>query len=538
MLLRSIKQVKRQAELLTSAVLLCALLGSSSVWAKGAIDKIRVGQDSQKTRVVFDLKDRVNYKVMRLSNPSRVEVVFKQAESRISFKNKTLNDPRLYKLDVDSNPQVTKVTLKLHRTLDVSSFHLAENAQGFERLVVDLRELKFTKKPSLDVVEKKSVKKTTGSSEQVAKQSEARGDEVSELAAQSVKSSPKSVKSNEVTQKKASVVERKTSDTVAEKTLQQLARELSDQLTNPLHLPEKGVKEVVVALDAGHGGKDSGAINRQKKIMEKDVTLQLAKQLKKKIDAEPHMRAVLTRDRDVFIPLHERVKIAKEQGADIFISIHADAFSDHRVRGGSIYVLSRRGASSTMARLLAKRENAYLQDVSLKGFDNDVAYALSDLSRQANVEHSRKLANSVLAEMKGRVSLHKEQVQSAGFAVLKSIDIPSMLIETAFISNPHEARNLVNPKFQKKMASAIVRGLNRYVVDNINNSPDTMPDTLFVRYKVQSGDTLSGIARRFNAEISRIKQVNRIKNADHLYRGKVLRIPVTEQLLARLDNMT
>ncbi|MBO1924263.1 N-acetylmuramoyl-L-alanine amidase [Thiomicrorhabdus sp. 6S3-12] len=536
MLFRSIKQVKRQAELLTSAVLLCALLGSSSVWAKGAIDKIRVGQDSHKTRVVFDLKDRVDYKVMRLSNPSRVEVVFKQAESRISFENKTLNDPRLYQLNVDSNPQVTKVTLKLHRSLDVSSFHLAENAQGFERLVVDLREAKPNKQPSLEVAEK-SVKKTTGSSGQVAKQSEARGD-VSEFAAQSVKSSPKSVKSNEVTQKKASVVERKTSDTVAEKTLQQLARELSDQLTNPLHLPEKGVKEVVIALDAGHGGKDSGAINRQKKIMEKDVTLQLAKQLKKKIDAEPHMRAVLTRDRDVFIPLHERVKIAKEQGADIFISIHADAFSDHRVRGGSIYVLSRRGASSTMARLLAKRENAYLQDVSLKGFDNDVAYALSDLSRQANVEHSRKLANSVLAEMKGRVSLHKEQVQSAGFAVLKSIDIPSMLIETAFISNPHEARNLVNPKFQKKMASAIVKGLNRYVVDNINNSPDTMPDTLFVRYKVQSGDTLSGIARRFNAEVSRIKQVNRIKNADHLYRGKVLRIPVTEQLLARLDNMT
>ncbi|QKI89442.1 N-acetylmuramoyl-L-alanine amidase [Thiomicrorhabdus xiamenensis] len=536
MLLRSIKQVKRQAELLTSAVLLCALLGSSSVWAKGAIDKIRVGQDSQKTRVVFDLKDRVNYKVMRLSNPSRVEVVFKQAESRISFKNKTLNDPRLYKLDVDSNPQVTKVTLKLHRTLDVSSFHLAKNAQGFERLVVDLRELNANKKSSLDVAEKKIVKKTTTVAKPVSTHNEHHG-KTSELAHQSAKPSP-NIKSSEAKQKTASVVEHKVSDTVAEKTLQQLARELSDQLKNPLHLPEKGVKEVVIALDAGHGGKDSGAINRQKKIMEKDVTLQLAKQLKKKIDAEPHMRAVLTRDRDVFIPLHERVKIAKEQGADIFISIHADAFSDHRVRGGSVYVLSRRGASSTMARLLAKRENAYLQDVSLSGFDNDVAYALSDLSRQANVEHSRKLANSVLAEMKGRVSLHKEHVQSAGFAVLKSIDIPSMLIETAFISNPHEARNLVNPKFQRKMASAIVKGLNRYVVDNINNSPDTMPDTLFVRYKVQSGDTLSGIARRFNAEVSRIKQVNRIKNADHIYRGKVLRIPVTEQLLARLDNMT
>jgi len=258
----------------------------------------------------------------------------------------------------------------------------------------------------------------------------------------------------------------------------------------------------------------------------------MAKSLKKIIDGQPGMHAVLTRDKDVFIPLSKRVKIAKEKNADLFISIHADAFNDHSVRGGSVYILSERGASSTMAKLLAKSENASLDEVSLNGLDDDVAFALSDLSREATVKESRKLAKTVLGEMQKKVKMHKHSVQSAGFAVLKSIDMPSLLIETAFISNPHEARNLMSQKFQMKMAGAIVDGLAKYVDQNTKKT--RWGETLYVQYKVQRGDTLSQIAANYAVTTQTLKKLNGIKNANSLYVGKKLKIPVSEKLVAGL----
>ena len=287
----------------------------------------------------------------------------------------------------------------------------------------------------------------------------------------------------------------------------------------------------VVAIDPGHGGKDVGAVGHGN-IYEKNVTLQISKELKRLIDQQPGMRAVLTRDRDVFIPLHERVAIAKNSRADIFISVHADAFHDQSVQGGSLYVLSNGGASSVMARMLAKSENASLQNRQLTGLDSDVAFALSDMSRGANIRASKKLGESVLQEMKKSVKMHKHTVQSANFAVLKSIDMPSLLVETAFISNPSEATKLINKEFQVSMASSIVRGLQRFVGNN--GQKPRWGETLYVQYKVQPGDTLSQIADNYQVTIHTLKKLNGIENPNQLYVGKQLRIPLSEQVVAGL----
>ncbi|MDX1796708.1 MAG: N-acetylmuramoyl-L-alanine amidase, partial [Hydrogenovibrio sp.] len=256
------------------------------------------------------------------------------------------------------------------------------------------------------------------------------------------------------------------------------------------------------------------------------------KKLKKYIDAQPGMRAVLTRDRDIFIPLHKRVRLAHKMNADIFISIHADSFPDRSARGGSVYVLSTKGASSVMARVLAKSENASLNDIKLKGRDSDVAFVLSDLTREANIRASRKLAKSVLHAMGRSVRLHKSSVQSADFAVLKSIDMPSMLIETAFVSNPTEARNLKSNRFQSKMAKSIAMGITRFVKQNAQEP--RWGEKLYVHYRVQKGDTLSEIAANYKVSTHRLKKINHIKEADQLYVGKKLRIPVSENMIATL----
>ncbi|MCF6253887.1 MAG: N-acetylmuramoyl-L-alanine amidase [Thiomicrorhabdus sp.] len=268
-----------------------------------------------------------------------------------------------------------------------------------------------------------------------------------------------------------------------------------------------------------------------RKYREKIVVLSIARELKRILRARG-FTVYMTRDSDRFIKLRNRTKYANRKNADIFISIHADAFHDHSVRGGSVYVLSQGGASSVMARLLAKSENASLQNVKLHGRDDDVAFALSDLARDANIRSSRKLAKTVLGEMQKKVKMHKHSVQSAGFAVLKSIDMPSLLIETAFISNPHEARNLKSKKFQRKMASAIVGGLNKFVKQNAQKP--RWGETLYVHYKVQRGDTLSQIAANYNVSTKALKKLNKIKNANELYVGKKVKIPLSEKIIATL----
>lgn len=224
---------------------------------------------------------------------------------------------------------------------------------------------------------------------------------------------------------------------------------------------------VTIVLDPGHGGEDPGAIGRGGSY-EKHVTLAIAKRLKAKIDAVPNMRAVLTRDGDFFIPLNQRVEKARRLRADLFVSVHADAFIKPTARGSSVFVLSENGASSSAARWLAKKENDadLIGGVNISTKDPYLARTLLDLSQTATNNDSLKLGQAVLGELRHINTLHKAQVEQAGFAVLKAPDIPSILIETAFISNPEEEKRLNDESYQDRMATAILQGLQRYFSKN------------------------------------------------------------------------
>lgn len=220
---------------------------------------------------------------------------------------------------------------------------------------------------------------------------------------------------------------------------------------------------MLVAIDAGHGGEDPGAIGASGS-REKHVTLKVARKLKEKIDAEPNMRAYLTRDGDYFIPLHERVNKARAVKADLFVSVHADAFLRPEARGSSVFALSENGATSAAARWLAKRENDadLIGGVNIDVKDKYLKRTLIDLSQTATINDSLRLANYVLKEIGEINTLHKNDVEQAGFAVLKAPDIPSILVETAFISNPEEEKRLNDEAYQDKLASAILNGIKAY----------------------------------------------------------------------------
>ncbi len=229
----------------------------------------------------------------------------------------------------------------------------------------------------------------------------------------------------------------------------------------------KVARMVTIVIDAGHGGEDSGARGRGG-TLEKDVTLAIAKRLKERIDLEPGMRAVLTRDGDYFIPLAQRVQKARRVQADLFVSVHADAFVQPHARGSSVFALSERGATSAAARWLAKRENEsdLIGGVNLDVKDPVLARTLLDLSQTATINDSLKLGKAVLGELGDINPLHKAAVEQAGFAVLKAPDIPSILVETAFISNPQEEKRLRDGRYQEKMANAMLLGIRRYLAQN------------------------------------------------------------------------
>jgi N-acetylmuramoyl-L-alanine amidase len=224
---------------------------------------------------------------------------------------------------------------------------------------------------------------------------------------------------------------------------------------------------VTITLDPGHGGEDPGAVGRGGSY-EKNVTLAVAKRLKAKIDTEPNMRAVLTRDSDFFVPLNVRVQKARRLQSDLFVSIHADAFVKPNARGSSVFVLSERGASSSAARYLAQKENSadLIGGVNIDVKDPMLARTLLDLSQTATISDSLKFGKAVLGELGNINILHKAGVEQAGFAVLKAPDIPSILIETAFISNPEEEKRLNDENYQDKMAEAILSGMKKYFAKN------------------------------------------------------------------------
>jgi len=290
-------------------------------------------------------------------------------------------------------------------------------------------------------------------------------------------------------------------------------------------------RDIVIAIDAGHGGHDPGAVGKAR-TREKDVALEISRKLASRIDAEPGMKAVLVRTGDYYIDLRERMAIARRHRADLFISVHADAVDDRRARGSSVYALSMKGASDEAARKLAERENASVTigGVSLDDKDDVLASVLLDLSQNAALSASVDVGDKVIAELATIGKVHRRTVQYAGFLVLKSPDMPSILVETAFISNPDEERKLRTASHQGRLADAILTGVRTYFYSN--PPPDTRiamdlkrQPVRQVRHVISRGDTLSEIAERYNVSLSAIRAENRLRD-DNIRIGQTLLIPV------------
>jgi N-acetylmuramoyl-L-alanine amidase len=252
-----------------------------------------------------------------------------------------------------------------------------------------------------------------------------------------------------------------------EKAADRNADKLANDNAPQSHAKAGAQRLVVVALDAGHGGEDPGAIGPSG-LYEKDVVLKVAQKLRALINAQPGMRAMLTRESDYFVPLHERVIKARRVKADLFVSIHADAFMDPEARGASVFALSETGASSAAARWMAQKENSSDQvgGVNVKNKDATVMRTLLDMSTTAQIKDSLKLANAVLGHLGKIGKLHRGKVEQAGFAVLKAPDIPSILVETGFISNPQEESKLQDEDYQSELADALLQGIQRYFAKN------------------------------------------------------------------------
>ena len=291
---------------------------------------------------------------------------------------------------------------------------------------------------------------------------------------------------------------------------------------------KKDNRDLIIAIDAGHGGEDPGALG-PKKIYEKHVVLEIAKELKAKFDKTRGYKAILVRTGDYYVPLSKRRDIARKANADLFLSIHADAFTNPQANGTSVFALSSKGATSTFARVLAKRENNadLVGGVSLNDKDQVLSSVLLDLSMTHKMQASLDVGDRVLKNM-GKISrLHSKRVEQAAFAVLKTPDIPSLLIETGFISNPGEAKKLSTKSYRQKMANAIFTGVHSWF-------KESAPEDSFIAqqysakansvYVVESGDTLSQIANRYDVSVASIKKYNKLKKSS-LHVGQRLEIP-------------
>ena len=309
------------------------------------------------------------------------------------------------------------------------------------------------------------------------------------------------------------------------------------QAGKPVAAPRNEDKrDVVIAIDAGHGGEDPGALGptvRGSRIREKDVVYQIAQRLQRKLAAAKGFRPVMVRQGDYYIALRKRVEIARKARADLFVSIHADAFRVASVSGASVYTLSEKGASSENARWLAEKENRSdliggVGGVSLDDKDDLLAHVLLDLSMDANRSASIQAGESLLGQLGSVAKLHKRRVEQAGFVVLKSPDVPSILVETGYISNPDEARRLHSADYQEKIAGALLQGIRAYMEQSA--PPGTLiawqRDQGSVRYTIARGDTLSGIAVRYGTSTRRIKQANGL-SGDRIRVGQVIVIPAS-----------
>ena len=289
----------------------------------------------------------------------------------------------------------------------------------------------------------------------------------------------------------------------------------------PRYQTKKTARDLIIAIDAGHGGEDPGAIG-QRGTLEKDVVLKIAKELEKLVKRERGMKPLMVRTGDYYIGLKERVKKAQIAQADLFISIHADAFKNGKARGTSVFILSERGASSDLASYLADSENNADLNGGVSGTNDDLLnMVLADMVKNSTLEDSHQIASKVLTGLKGVNHLHKDTVEQAGFRVLKA-GRPAILVETAFISNRKEEKKLRSRKHQQALAKAIFKGTRAYF--HSNPVPGTLLALRDRKHRIARGETLSGIARQYQVSLATIRDVNDI-NGNNLRVGKVISIP-------------
>jgi N-acetylmuramoyl-L-alanine amidase len=421
--------------------------------ASVTVKAVRLWPSPDYSRITLELSGKPDYKVFTLKNPDRLvldltgvdnNAVLQAASGQVSAQ-----DPLIANLRSGLNaPGVTRVVVELKGEVNPKAFSLAPLGDYGNRLVIDLY-------PSAE-------KQAANTESQVEK-----------AIAQA--SQPPLTDAKPETKSETRSADQKTPDAV------QSAPPLKSSLTIASEKPAKPEKEagvdkpkksgyirlITVAVDAGHGGEDPGASGANG-THEKNITLEIARRLKAHIDSIPNMRAVLTRDGDYFVPLAQRVVKARKAQADLFVSIHADAFPSEAARGSSVFALSEKGATSAAARWLAKRENEadMVGGVNIDVKDKYLKQTLIDLTQTATISDSLKLANNVLGELGDINNLHRGHVEQAGFAVLKAPDIPSILVETAFISNPDEEKRLLSDEYQEKLATAITDGIKRYFDKN------------------------------------------------------------------------
>ena len=429
--------LSRRKHLQTSAKFLSfALLLSEVDIAWGAkILGVRIWPSEDYTRITLESDTPLPITQQILTNPDRLVVDMQGLELNPTLKDLVAkvkpNDPYVSQIRVGQfQPGIVRLVFDLKEPIKPQLFTLEPVGEYNFRMVFDL----YPTTPP---------------------------DPLMELVKSSAKKESALVKSNEEVDFIAQFATKKEKD--APRT--PVAQAIPEIKETPA--PAKYKRLITIAIDPGHGGEDPGAIGALGS-KEKNVVLSIAKRLKEKIEGEAYMRPYLTRDGDYFVPLHVRVQKARRVEADLFISIHADAFIEPRAKGASVFALSQMGASSSMARWMANKENAsdLIGGINIKTQDRQVANLLLDMSTTAQIKDSLQVGNSVLKQIGGFAPLHKGKVEQASFAVLKAPDIPSILVETAFISNPQEEARLNDDGYQDRIAEAILRGIKEYFSKN------------------------------------------------------------------------
>jgi N-acetylmuramoyl-L-alanine amidase len=409
----------------------------------------RVWPAADYTRITIEASSEISQKMLILKDPDRLVLDLEGVDLNANLKSLASaispNDPYIKQIRVANfKPNVVRLVIDLKTQIKPNIFVLQPAGQYQHRLVLDVYPMQD---PISTVIE--NLNKTAESPQAVETKP-------------TVENKPQEEKTIESTQV---VTEVKPAEGLSSE-IPMAEKPIEKPIINKPAINKLG-RLITIAIDAGHGGEDPGAQGANGSH-EKDITLGIAKKLKERIDAEANMRGILTRDGDYFIPLHGRVVKARNMQADLFISIHADAFVRPDARGSSVFALSEKGATSASARYLAKKENEsdLIGGVSLDDKDANLARTLLDLSQTATINDSLKLGKAVLTRIGEINTLHKGSVEQAGFAVLKSPDIPSILVETAFISNPEEERRLNDDSYREKLVEAIMMGVKKYFSSN------------------------------------------------------------------------